>query len=413
MTGAGWAQAAEDVATGRSQPVHQVRPAADADDSAAALTGPRADARKAAYAALAAAQAAAAPPVTSVQQPSTVAQPGPPPATTTRATIRSRRVVLTQLVCWQLGLVAAMIAVRQPWPVATVSIVTTVAFLLVTAVPVRGRRAYQWLFLRCGFWRRERDRDLPDQAGAALLRFLSPQAVTVPGELFMMSRAAGATAVLQPSGELGALPSAADLLPGADEALAFVVQVVWHAGTDRTRPPRTWIALQARRTVDVHRDDDVGRVLSNAVRRVVRRLRQEGLIARPLAEQEVLGTLAALAHVNAGRGQVRETWRYWRSGPVAQVTFRIGERRGLPDQLLALAPGVAITLAVSAHRRPGQAAAMTEAVVRLAAVDPAALESAAADVERIAQENGVDVERLDGRHGRGVAATLPIGGPDR
>ncbi|MEV6964126.1 type VII secretion protein EccE [Hamadaea sp. NPDC051192] len=418
MTGAGWAQSAENLAAGPSLPVQQARPATDVDAAysvqAQALAAPRAEAREAAYAALAAAQAAAAAlPAPVEQQPAATMRPSPAPAVVSPGVRRPRRAVLIQIMCWQLGLIAGVVALRQPWPLAIAMITVAAAFIAVTAIPVRGRRAYQWLVLWLGFVRRDRDRDLTDQAGAALLRFLAPEAVTVPGELFMVSRAAGATAVLQPTGEPGAIPSATDLLPGAGEAVAFAVQVVRHAGTDRSRPPRTWIALEARRTVDVHRDPDVHRVLSNAVRRVLRRLRQEGLPARVLVEHEVLSTLAALAHVNAGRGQIRETWRHWRSGPITQITFRIGDATALVDQLPVLAPGVAVTLAVTAHRRPGRAEAVTEAVVRLAALDHGAVEKAAVEFERIAGERGVEVERLDGRHGKGVAATLPIGGPDR
>jgi hypothetical protein len=51
----------------------------------------------------------------------------------------------------------------------------------------------------------------------------------------------------------------------------------------------------------------------------------------------------------------------------------------------------------------------TEAVVRLAATDPRALDGAADQVARLARERGIVLERLDGRHRAGVAATLPLG----
>ncbi|MFD9959386.1 type VII secretion protein EccE [Amycolatopsis sp. NPDC058986] len=333
---------------------------------------------------------------------------------------------VAQLVSWQLVLVALVLALGRPWPVLAAVVVLAAIVVTLTAVRFRGRWLYAWLAVGSGYLLRDRVRDLrsESEAGRALLRLISPEAAGSTDEdgAFLLSRAAGITAVLQPKSAVRdltkAMPAPESLLPPPHEqAQAIAAQVVHHAGISRDRPPRVWVTLQALRTVDVHHDADVRRTLRNALRRVQRQLRRAGLPARALAEHEVLGTLASLAHVTAGRGQVREDWRGWHSGPVTQATFRLDGWAELSPAvapqmvrwLLAAVPQAAVTVAVTAHRPAGAAVARTDAAVRIAATGSPALEHAARELARLAGEWGLGMERLDGRHAWGMGATLPIG----
>ncbi|WP_238017843.1 type VII secretion protein EccE [Dactylosporangium sp. AC04546] len=322
-----------------------------------------------------------------------------------------------QLMCWQLVLIAVALALDEGWPTIAAVTFAGVVVLALTGVRRRGRWLYQWLVVSLRYRLRDRDRDLPGAGGTgwALLRLISPEAVGITGTVFMISRAEGVTAVLQPA---STVPAPQTLLPAHDEqALAFAVQVVHHAGMHRARPPRIWVAVQALRTVELYRDADLAQALGNTVRRVQRRLRRDGLPAKALAEHEALGTLAALAHVNAGRGTVRERWRRWQSGPVEQAVFRLDGWAGLPPavaaqlvhRLLAAAPQAAVTVAVTARRPPAGTEPEVSAMLRIAATSAAALDGAGEELARPAHELGVGMERLDGRHAWGVAATLPLG----
>ncbi|WP_433269080.1 type VII secretion protein EccE [Actinosynnema sp. CS-041913] len=354
-------------------------------------------------------------------------QPWKPPPPAPKPVRRPLRGVgVPRITCWQLALVAVILVLDEPWPTITAVATAAVVVVAFTAVRVRSRWLSEWAVLSAKYLLRNRDRSLPgDHPGQALLSLISPEATAGTTDVndepvCMVSRAAGITAVLHPSSTTRdltkSMPAPQELLPAPDErALALAVQVVHQAGLDRTRPPRVWIALQVLRTVELHRDDDVRRALGNAVRRVRRRLRREGLPTRPLTEHETLGTLAALAHVNAGRHRVREQWRHWWSGPITQATFRLDGWDRLPTavapqllrRLLTAAPQAAVTVSVTARRTP--AGSQVEAVLRIATAHPVALENAATELARLARERGVDLERLDGEHTDGLAATLPIG----
>ncbi|MEV4133764.1 type VII secretion protein EccE [Dactylosporangium sp. NPDC049742] len=333
-----------------------------------------------------------------------------------------------QLMCWNLVLIAVALALDESWPTIVAVAAAAVAVAALTAVRLRGRWLYEWLVFALRYRMRERGWDLSaaGETGRALLDRIAPEAVGVTSAgdpaVFMISRAEGITAVLLPASAAHdlteAIPAPATLLPAHDEqAFAFAVQVVHHAGMNRTRPPRIWVAVQALRTAEVYRDADLGQALGNTVRRVQRRFRRDGLPARTLSEPEALGTLAALAHVNGGRSTVREQWRQWQSGPVEQAVFRLGGwgelapavATHLLGRLLTAAPQAAVTVAVTAHRTPVGTVPTVTALVRIAATSTAALDSAGVELTRLVRERGVDPERLDGRHAWGVAATLPLG----
>ncbi|MGW0432180.1 type VII secretion protein EccE [Micromonospora sp. NPDC003197] len=422
-----------------------------------ATTASRDAAREAALAALSAARSAGHQPGSPGTLPGTVGpagkpqrldplvprpEPGSPrPGSTSR---RARGplggVGVLQLMCWQLVLIAVVLALAGQWPRIVVTILVALVVMALSAVRIRGRWLYEWLVLSSRYLLRDRAGDLPDasrsgdpdvgKTGEALLRRISPEAAGITGIVddgrdstaFMISRAEGITAVLQPVSAVRdlvrAMPAAQVLLPASDEpALAGAVQVVHHVGVDRARPPRTWVALQALRTVELYRDTDLQQALGNTVRRVQRRLRRDGLPTRTLAEHETLATFAALAHVNAGRGKVREQWRLWQSGPISQAVFRLNGWAELSPAtgpqllrwLLSAAPQTAVTVAVTARRTSAEAEPMVSAALRIAAMSPAAVESAANELAQLARERNVDLARLDGEHAWGLAVTLPLG----
>ncbi|WP_436501639.1 type VII secretion protein EccE [Actinokineospora sp. HUAS TT18] len=370
-------------------------------------------------------QATAAPAWTAVP----AAQPRPAPRrkpVTERLRSPSRSTAL-RIMCWQLVIVSAVLAIGRPWYVITAVTVGCLLLLALTVTRIRGRWPHEWAIAWTAYLVRRRAEDLPADAGPALLRHLAPEATgitaTVNAEpVFMLSQAAGLIAVLQPRSTARdltkAIPTPGAMLPPADEqSLAFAVRVVHHAGVKRDRPPRVWVALQALRTVDTHRDSEVQLALGNALRRVRRQLRRAGLPTRTLPEPEVLGTLAALSHTNAGRGKLREHWQHWRSGPIHQAAFRLDGWADLaPDVaaqllrwLLTAAPGASITVSVTARRLPDRGDTEVDATVRIATMGEATLAEAGKELTRLAQERGITLNRLDGHHTHGLADTLPLG----
>ncbi|WP_243770087.1 hypothetical protein [Amycolatopsis acidicola] len=330
---------------------------------------------------------------------------------------------MLQLVSWQLAVLAVVLGLGQRW--AVFGTVVGCALLVVgcTAVRVRGRWLYEWLILAVKYALRHYEDDLRDPSGSgrALVKVLSPEAVSLVHNVgdepvFMLSRITGITAVLRPDDGVRelAVPAPEVLLPPHEES--FTAQVIHHAGLGQDRPLRTWIALQAMRTIDVYTDTEVRQTLGNALRRVRRRLHRSGLPTETLPENEFFGTLASLAHVTADRGRVREDWRFFYSGPVSQAVFRLGDWSRLSAaaspqllrRLLTATPYAAVTIAVSACRSV-DAEPEVDAALRLAAADPAALEHAATVLTQVAGEWAVTMTRLDGRHGHGLAITLPLG----
>ncbi|WP_410579944.1 type VII secretion protein EccE [Amycolatopsis sp. lyj-108] len=408
------------------------RAAAIPDSLAYAAPAARAAAREAALAALTAARQAEQQPRWSAAVPVPAPAPGPPrpnpPVPVTgRRPRRFGGIGMAQIVCWQLVLVALVLVAGRPWPLVAAVLTAAVVVVALTAVRIRGRWLYSWLGSASGYLTRDRDRDLRNagEAGRALLRLLSPEATGITGEIgdetvFMVSRADGITAVLQPKSAVRErpMPSPLTLLPPSrEQALDVAAQVIHHVGADRSRPPRGWVALQALRTVDVHRDADVRQALGNTIRRVRRQLRRDGLPVRALAENEVLGAFASLAHVTAGRARIREDWRFWHSGPICQATFHLDGwdtlspalAVDLTRRLLSAAPGTAVTLAVTARRGAADSEPRVSAAIRIAAAGAHPVEHAVRDLELAARRGGVTLDRLDGRHAKGVAATLPIG----
>ncbi|WAL67838.1 type VII secretion protein EccE [Amycolatopsis cynarae] len=388
----------------------------------------RAAARAAAVAALAAARPAEQPwasgglAAAGAQPRNAPANPAPaaPPPGRRRATGPLAGIGPLQIICWQLVLIAAVLAAGQSWPVIAATGLGAVVVLALTAVRVHGRWGYEWLLLSARYLRRRREDDLRDGPAQKLLRLIAPEAEgctdTLDDEpVFMLSRAEGISAVLQPQSN-DVPPPAALVPPPNEQPLAFAAQVIHHAGLGRQRPLRTWIVLQALRTVEVYSDIDVRLALGNALRRVRRHLRRQGLPSIGLAENEFLGTLASLAQVTAGRDQVREEWRFWHSGSVSQATFRLGGWDALSpaiasqlvQRLLTAAPQATVTVSVIATRK-AETEPEIEAALRIAAANPPLVDHAARTLTGLAAQWAVRLERLDGRHAHGLAATLPLG----
>jgi type VII secretion protein EccE len=334
-----------------------------------------------------------------------------------------------QVICWQVAAISVLLTVRQPWPVLTAASVGAGLLVALTSVRVGGRWLYQLAGLATAFLTRNRRRDLPKTGGApattlALLDMLLPGATirtleTSQGPAMAISHQGGLTAQLRPSALtpelLARLPMPGALLPTVTDH-QFGVQLVLHTGVRPDTPRRLWVAVHATRTVDTPVDAELTLALRNAMRRVRRALDRAGVPAQPLAEEQALSAIAGLTHVTGGRNEVREDWRFWRTGPVSQVTYQLTgwhkltdtQARGMISNLLAGVPGVASTVALGA-RTERRGDPLGCATLRLAATTEAAIETAAGHMTNRLAPVGVRLARLDGTHLSGVAASLPLG----
>jgi hypothetical protein len=126
---------------------------------------------------------------------------------------------------------------------------------------------------------------------------------------------------------------------------------------------------------------------ATALGNVLRRLRRRGLDLTPLTEPDLA----------AGTG--REEWRGWRAGPVLHIALRLVAPGAVPLQRLLVAAGDADLSA--AVRADGD---------RVAGVLRVTADATAHRLLAVAPGLGLHLERLDGRHGPAIAATLPLGG---
>ncbi|WP_435829719.1 type VII secretion protein EccE [Micromonospora costi] len=375
---------------------------------------------------------------------------GAPPAATPRSgqpaapsrwatvTRRPARVGAGQIVAAQLAVVLPLAALgRGAVPLAG-ALVAAVLLLALAWVRFRGRWLFEWSGTHLAYLSRRRA--LPAEAGdAALLDLVAPGATVLPSELAgvpaaVLDDATGVTALLElgdPGELLGgaprALPTPAALLSAAtSDGPPVRVQVVLSASpapapevggavgtsyrqlTDGRLAARERAVLAVRvLRVDGWAPDDLRQALAGAVRRVVRRLRPLGV--RPLGAAAALRVLAEVAHHDAA--PVREHWTTVRAGGSWQATFQLDRwpdargdgLRGLVSRLLTL-PATATTVALCAG--PGaDPAALT---VRLAAGSPGALVLATRALHTLVEGLGAEVRRLDGAHGPGLAATVPL-----
>ncbi|MFC4858813.1 hypothetical protein [Actinophytocola glycyrrhizae] len=380
-----------------------------------------------------------APPVRPAPRPA-APQPGPPRKETWSRHVRAyvRRLSPVQVICWQIAAIAVVLTVRQPWPVLAGTSAAAAVLLALTGVRIGGRWLYELAGLAAAFALRARRQDLPGNGGTpgmtlALLGTLLPGSTirtleTSQGAAMAISHQGGLTTQLRPrtvSPEIvDALPMPAALLPTVSDSSVgrsgrhhtFGVQLVLHVGVRPEQPRRLLVAVHAARTVDTPADAELTLAVRNAMRRVRRALDRAGVRTEPLAEEPALSAIGGLAHVTGGRNEVREDWRFWRTGPVSQSVFVLTgwdtltdtQARRVVSGLLAGIPGVAatVTLAARAQRRGDPRAGAT---LRLAATTEAAVEAAARTITDRFAPSGIRLARLDGAHVHGVAASLPIG----
>ena len=357
-------------------------------------------------------------------------------------------VAVGQIVTWQAATLLALVATGRPAGPAFLLGIVAVAVVVATAWRSDGRWAHEWVWLwLCLRARRHRGRSgrhlPPDLAVLAIAgRTEAVRDVEIDGRgVAMIGHAHGWTAVLE---------FAADGVPGAAPWLPFTLappadsdtppataQLIVHTvpvGTGRTYA-RTWLAVQVRRDGG-HSDGQLRAALAGALRRVLRQLRRDGLDARALDRAGLRNALASLTRLElAGPAASRTTgafgvgteqWRAWWTGTVPQACVRIRSWPGLPappgpelfHALLDPRPVQTVSIASRRLRSPvardvpraGEDALAGEVVVRLAERDPARLEAAVRHLCDRLTATGAWVERLDGRHLPGLAATLPLGG---
>jgi type VII secretion protein EccE len=370
-----------------------------------------------------------------IDQPVRLAPEPPAPAPVVdKVELPDRAVTIGQIVCWQLAVVAVGAATAGSRTVLVLTSLAAVSLIALTAVRIRGLWLYRWAGLLLTFLLRRHRHDLGDDVALRLVstfhgRTTTDQVVVREQPYGVLSRPAGVSAMLrlgtqaqqQLLSQLGSLAEATD-----EQPVGIGVQLILHTGVKQHQPPRAWVAVAAERTPDIATDDQLRQVLANTLRRLVRRLDREQVEVRPLDESDVLASLGALAHANAGRGQLHERWTGWCCGPVRQLSVRLAGSASLPaatlqaliGTLLGTTTGAARTVAVtvtsgspagSPTGRP--VSARHDVVLRLAASHPATLDTAYSVLTTLVRSFGVEPERLDGRHAKGVAATLPLGVP--
>lgn len=359
------------------------------------------------------------------------------------------RIGLAQILCWQLALVGVAVAANGPLGVLLGTSAAAVGLVALTAVPVRGAWPHQWAGIATRYLLRRRRAELPestpasnaDVASALLEPWLGRTTFDATAvrerPLALVSNQAAVSALLRldPSESAGSggsgvgaalsclLQPDAGLLDTLDEQATDVeIQLVVHAGLRHDSQPRGWIAIAASRTHDLSSDARLTMLVKNASRRVLRHLERTGTNAAQVDDQEAATTLVSLAHANAGRGHVRERWTTWSAGPVSQACLRLagftklqpGAASALIEALAGTAVQASVTISVSAcvaaatQGQQANSVERREPVVRVAAASAGALDVAITVLGRLVRAYGAHPERLEGRHGPGVAASLPI-----
>ncbi|QKW16760.1 type VII secretion protein EccE [Verrucosispora sp. NA02020] len=372
-----------------------------------------------------------------------------------RRPLRVGGIHVAQLVAWQAGAAGVLAASAHGLPV-TVAVATGVVLLLSpTVLRHRGRWLYQWLAVWWGYRGRRRQLTATGMDAAwQLLTNLEGSVELDQVEIddqpaVLLTHRGGLSAVLEVDPTEGALlmgapqalPSPVSLLPAADpDTPAVAVQVLIQvtpaprarsAAVDRAYRELTggevpasrqaWVVLQAPRTADFHADRDLRPALTAAIRRTRRQLRQDRVAARLLNRDEVLAAVAGLTHLTDGptggdRPLAREGWRHWSAQGVPQSCHRLLDwprRSWEVDPLLRGLPAVAGVVSIAVARDAtgaGAAGTVVEVGFRLIGADADALAAADRALEEAVRGHGGRLQRLDGEHAYGVAATLPLGG---
>ncbi|WP_341718059.1 type VII secretion protein EccE [Micromonospora sp. FIMYZ51] len=381
-----------------------------------------------------------------------------------RRQLRVGGIHVAQLVAWQAGVAAVLAATPRGVPLTVAVAVAVLLLLAPTMVRRRGRWLYEWLAVWWGYRGRRRHLDATGPAGAVgvdhvnaawqLLTHLEGSVELDQVEIddqpaVLLTHRGGLSAVLEVDPTEGALlmgapqalPSPMSLLPAADPntppvAVQVLIQVtpaprVGAAAVDRAYRELTggevpasrqaWVVLQAPRTPDFHADRDLRPALTAAIRRTRRQLRHDRVSARLLNRDEVLASVATLTHLTGApaggdRPLVREGWRSWSAQGTPQSCHRLlawPDRAWEVDALLRGLPAAASVVSISVARqsgRPGDDEAVLEVAFRLIGADATALDAADRALTEAIRSQGGRLQRLDGEHAYGVAATLPLGG---
>ncbi|MEW2477586.1 type VII secretion protein EccE [Micromonospora gifhornensis] len=372
-----------------------------------------------------------------------------------RRPLRIAGIHVAQLVAWQAG-AAVVLAATGHGTLLTVGVGAAVLLLLApTVLRYRGRWVYQWLTVWWGYRRRRRQlaatgSDARWQLLTHLENGVELEQVEIDDQpAVLLTHRGGLSAVLEVDptegallvGSPQALPPPVSLLPATDpKAPPVTVQVliqvtpaprVRAAAVERAYRELTegnvpasrqaWVVLQAPRTPDFHADRDLRPALTAAIRRTRRQLRQDRVTARLLNRDEVLAAVANLTHltgepVAGDRPLAREGWRSWSAQGTPQSCHRLldwPDRVWDVDPLLRGLPAAAAVVSIAVAREPdreGADDAVVEVAFRLIGADAAALTAADAALHEAIRGHGGRLQRLDGEHARGVAATLPLGG---
>lgn len=286
---------------------------------------------------------------------------------------RRTRPSVTRICCWQAAAALGLLTAGRAWWLTAVAALALAA----SAVPV----GETWLSTVAARWLR-----LHLRGGSPLLPPVTALTAEVGGEqVGLVSRPDALIAVFRPGrADLGALLGA--VLRHRDDPAGPRCEV--RVVACRRPLPRAWLVVRVLRDADSAGDAELRPVLAA----VLRRLRRGGLELAPLPAQDI----AAAAEC----GPVRERWRAVRVGDTAHIAFRLAASGPAALQRLMLAAGdTGLTVAVRARGDGG-----------LTGVLRVGTEAAARRLPLLAPGAGLHLERLDGRHGPAVAATLPIGG---
>ncbi len=356
---------------------------------------------------------------------------------------------------WQVGLVAVLAATQHSVLLTAVVAAVAVPVLVPTVIRIQGRWLHQWAVVWWGFKRRRRQLAAVDTEPARHLlaqlgRGVELETVEIDDQpAVLLTHPAGLSVVFDIDPTEGALlmstpqalPSPAALLPPADKkgppvVVQLLIQVTpaprahpSAAAVDRAYRELTngdvpasrqaWVVLQVARTPDYHADRDLLPTLTKVIQRTRRLLRQERVTARMLNRDEVLAAVATLTHLTgatpgAGSEQplAHESWRAWSTVGARQSCHRLlnwPSQRWEIDPLLRGLPSAGGVVSIAASRVDGDDLAM-EAAFRLLGSGPEGLTAADQALHKAIRRHGGQLQRLDGEHAHGVAATLPLGG---
>lgn len=355
-----------------------------------------------------------------------------------------------QLIAWQVTAVLAIAAAVERGPERLALGGVAVVGLVLTAARWRHRWAYQWLLTS---WKLRRSRHVaaprpghgPSWPGLPAVQ-VTPARIRGGGEAGVAYDGDGFAAVIavapEPDGPpVTLLPVAAltSLLDAADPVISSV-QFVAHAdlasgdagsapaGSYRSlgyhRVPRSesaWIVLRhdpaasryaagsAGSARDVH--TSLTRALAARASRALDLIDGQHLRGRVMDTAGLRELLAGVLPGAAGPG-AGPHWRSWDHAGHQHVTYwlRRWPPGGLPalERALTDVPAMSVTCALVMARARSRQLGLT-ASVRVTAGPDADLRAVGGAVAAAAASCGARLVRMDGEHGAGVLATLPLG----